>query len=134
MLVWFRLSICCNTNLLFLTNDVIDISSTIFKWSMINHYSIVTVCQNVNFMTSNEYNIIISFIFRFITDSLNALVGLIIFVILVVLRKKVISGLANRTFLGSCIKFPTSWKKVQDSECEEIEEEDIISMTRVEDS
>lgn len=72
--------------------------------------------------------------FRFITDWLNALVGVIIFVILVVLRKKVIRGLANRTFLGTCIRFPASWKKVQDSECEELEEEDIINMNTVEDS
>lgn len=72
-----------------------------------------------------------SFIFRFITDSLNALVGLIIFIILVVLRKKVIRGLANRTFLGTCVKFPASWKRARDSECEELEEENIMNMETV---
>lgn len=73
-----------------------------------------------------------SFTFRFITDSLNALVGVIIFVILVVLRKKVIRGLANRKLIGSCIKFPGSWKHAQDSECEELEEEYVISMVTAE--
>lgn len=73
---------------------------------------------------------LIYFVFRFITDSLNCLVGVAIFVILVVLRKKVIRGLANRTFLGSCIKFPVSWRHAQDSECEEIEE-NIIRMETV---
>lgn len=48
-----------------------------------------------------------------------------IFIILVVLRKKVIKGLANRRFLCTQIRFPASWKNLDDGESEELVDEDV---------
>nr|XP_023015694.1 probable G-protein coupled receptor Mth-like 10 [Leptinotarsa decemlineata] len=58
----------------------------------------------------------------YITDALNALQGLIIFLILVVLRKKVIRSLANRKIF-MFLRLPAKWREAKDSECEELEEE-----------
>lgn len=54
------------------------------------------------------------FYFRSITDYFNALQGFFIFLILVILRKKALAGLANINFCG--FRFPKSWKTYQDEE------------------
>ncbi|KAJ8912563.1 hypothetical protein NQ315_006635 [Exocentrus adspersus] len=59
-------------------------------------------------------------------DALNALQGFLIFLILVVFRKKIIRALANKKIFRS-IKLPSSWKNAQDDECEDIEEELSLS-------
>lgn len=51
---------------------------------------------------------------------------------MVILRKRVLRGLANRSFLGTFIRFPASWRYIQDSECDDIEELDIVDMATVE--
>nr|XP_023027617.1 G-protein coupled receptor Mth2-like [Leptinotarsa decemlineata] len=58
----------------------------------------------------------------YFTDALNALVGLIIFLVLVIFRKKVIRSLANRKIF-MFLRLPANWREAQDSECEELEEE-----------
>ncbi|XP_074037329.1 G-protein coupled receptor Mth2 isoform X2 [Leptinotarsa decemlineata] len=58
----------------------------------------------------------------YFTDALNALVGLIIFLVLVIFRKKVIRSLANRKIF-MLLRLPANWREAQDSECEELEEE-----------
>lgn len=61
-----------------------------------------------------------------IPDALNALQGFLIFLILVVFRKKVIRALANKKIFRS-VRLPASWKNAQDDECEELEEEVSLS-------
>ncbi|KAG5870315.1 hypothetical protein JTB14_016834 [Gonioctena quinquepunctata] len=58
----------------------------------------------------------------YFTDTLNALEGLIIFLILVVFRKKVLRSLANRRFL-MFLRLPAKWRELKDSECDELAEE-----------
>lgn len=48
--------------------------------------------------------------------------GVLIFIILVVLRKKVRRGLAESNFCG--IQFPKSWKTLEDEECTVPEEDE----------
>ncbi|CAH1163998.1 unnamed protein product [Phaedon cochleariae] len=59
-------------------------------------------------------------------DAVNALEGLIIFLILVVFRKRVVRSLANKTIFNR-IKLPSSWKYVEDSECEELDVEEELN-------
>ncbi|CAG9821110.1 unnamed protein product [Phaedon cochleariae] len=59
-----------------------------------------------------------------IIDLINSLEGVIIFLILVVFRKKVIRHLANRQSFAK-FNFPTKWQQVHDSECEELEQEGV---------
>lgn len=63
--------------------------------------------------------------FRIITDIFNALQGFVIFLILVVFRKKIKRSLASRKFYK--LQFPVYWKNDKDSECEELEEEFSLS-------
>ncbi|CAH1102868.1 unnamed protein product [Psylliodes chrysocephalus] len=60
-----------------------------------------------------------------ITDIFNALQGFVIFLILVVFRKKIKRSLASRKFYK--LQFPVYWKNDKDSECEELEEEFSLS-------
>lgn len=62
------------------------------------------------------------FFFRIITDFINAIQGVLIFVILVVLRKKVLRGLSEIKFAG--FSFPQKWKTLHDVECMETDEEE----------
>ncbi|KAJ8928418.1 hypothetical protein NQ314_019007 [Rhamnusium bicolor] len=64
--------------------------------------------------------------FRVVPDALNALQGFLIFLILVVFRKKVVRALANKTIFRA-VRLPASWKHAQDDECEELEEEISLS-------
>ncbi|KAG5872047.1 hypothetical protein JTB14_037328 [Gonioctena quinquepunctata] len=66
----------------------------------------------------------------YFTDSLNALEGLIIFLILVVFRKKVVRSLANRKFL-MFLRLPAKWRELKDSECDELEEEFSLNENEV---
>nr|CAH7735486.1 unnamed protein product [Callosobruchus chinensis] len=61
-----------------------------------------------------------------VTDIINSLEGLTIFLILVVFRRKVMKHLANKSFC-KCLKLPSAWKDLEDSECEAMEYE--VSMT-----
>lgn len=56
-----------------------------------------------------------------ITDIVNALQGVIIFLLLVIFRKSVKRALANRKFIHW--RFPPQWKNEKDSECEELDED-----------
>lgn len=62
------------------------------------------------------------------TDVLNTLQGILIFLILVVFRKRVVRGLASRSFCG--VRLPGRWRSAADDECGEIEEELNLSETR----
>ncbi|KYB26825.1 G-protein coupled receptor Mth-like Protein [Tribolium castaneum] len=64
-----------------------------------------------------------------VTDVLNTLQGILIFLILVVFRKRVVRGLADRSFCG--IRLPGRWRGAADDECGEIEEELNLSETHV---
>ncbi|XP_044265758.1 G-protein coupled receptor Mth2-like [Tribolium madens] len=64
-----------------------------------------------------------------VTDVLNTLQGILIFLILVVFRKKVVRGLADRSFCG--VRLPGRWRGAADEECGEIEEELNLSETQV---
>ncbi|KAF5271724.1 hypothetical protein FQA39_LY08047 [Lamprigera yunnana] len=57
-----------------------------------------------------------------ITDFINSIQGVLIFIILVVLRKRAICGLAKRGLF--CIELPNQWKTLQDDECDELFEEE----------
>nr|CAI5821143.1 unnamed protein product [Callosobruchus analis] len=57
-----------------------------------------------------------------VTDIINSLEGLTIFLILVVFRRKVMRYLANKSFC-KCLKLPSAWKDLEDSECEPMEYE-----------
>jgi len=57
-----------------------------------------------------------------ITDFINALQGVLIFLILVAFRKRALRGLASQK-LG-CIHLPPQWKTLQDEEVDEIIEEE----------
>ncbi|XP_018567392.1 G-protein coupled receptor Mth2 [Anoplophora glabripennis] len=61
-----------------------------------------------------------------IPDALNALQGFLIFLILVVFRKKVVRALANKKIFNA-VRLPAKWKNAQDDECEELEEELSLS-------
>lgn len=56
-----------------------------------------------------------------ITDFINSIQGVLIFLILVVLRKKALRGLANRGLF--CIQLPNEWKTLQDEECDELHDD-----------
>lgn len=49
-----------------------------------------------------------------ITDYVNALQGILIFVLLVVTRKRALKGLAKRGLC--CLKLPASWTALKDDE------------------
>ena len=66
---------------------------------------------------------------RYVTDGLNTLQGILIFLILVVLRKRVIRGLADRSLCG--VRLPSRWRAAADDECEEFEEELNLSETQI---
>ncbi|KAJ8958741.1 hypothetical protein NQ318_016469 [Aromia moschata] len=61
-----------------------------------------------------------------IPDAINALQGLLVFLLLVVFRKRAVRALANKKIFRS-VKLPASWRYVQDDECEELEEEISLS-------
>ncbi|KAJ8982914.1 hypothetical protein NQ317_004568 [Molorchus minor] len=63
---------------------------------------------------------------RVVPDAINALQGLLIFLLLVVFRKRTVRALANKKILG-WVKLPASWRYAQDDECEELEEEISLS-------
>ncbi|XP_063908395.1 probable G-protein coupled receptor Mth-like 1 isoform X3 [Zophobas morio] len=65
----------------------------------------------------------------YVTDGLNTLQGILIFLILVVLRKRVIRGLADRSLCG--VRLPSRWRAAADDECEEFEEELNLSETQI---
>jgi hypothetical protein len=65
---------------------------------------------------------------RYVTDGINTLQGILIFLVLVVFRKRVVRGLADRTICG--IRLPSGWRAAADDECEEIEEELNLSETQ----
>jgi G protein-coupled receptor Mth (Methuselah protein) len=67
-------------------------------------------------------------IFWYVTDGINTLQGILIFLVLVVFRKRVVRGLADRTICG--IRLPSGWRAAADDECEEIEEELNLSETQ----
>lgn len=54
------------------------------------------------------------FVCRMITDYINALQGILIFVLLVITRKRALKGLAKRGLC--CIKLPVSWNALRDDE------------------
>lgn len=56
----------------------------------------------------------------FLLDTFNLLQGLLIFIVLVVFRKKVRRALANKNMCG--ITFPNSWRYLEDEEIESTEE------------
>lgn len=60
-----------------------------------------------------------------ITDYVNALQGVLIFLLLVVFRKRALRGLAHSSLM--CFQMPTSWKTLIDEECDEDEEENHIT-------
>ncbi|XP_072391045.1 G-protein coupled receptor Mth2-like [Diabrotica undecimpunctata] len=60
-----------------------------------------------------------------ITDVLNAMQGLVIFLILVVFRKTIKRAFANRR-IGNW-RLPAQWKNDKDSECEELDEDISLS-------
>lgn len=61
-----------------------------------------------------------------VTDFINSMQGVLIFLILIVFRKRALRGLAKRGLC--CIRLPTQWKTLQDEECEELFEEKEFSM------
>lgn len=63
-----------------------------------------------------------------ITDYVNALQGVLIFLLLVVFRKRALRGLAHSSLM--CFQMPTSWKTLVDEECEEDEEENHITNSK----
>lgn len=58
--------------------------------------------------------------YRTITDYLNSLQGILIFMVLVLFRKKALRGLASNPTIGS--KFPKAWQRLDDAECTDEEE------------
>ncbi|XP_056646704.1 G-protein coupled receptor Mth2-like [Diorhabda sublineata] len=65
-----------------------------------------------------------------VTDIVNALQGVIIFLLLVIFRKTIKRTLANRKFI--VWRFPPQWKNERDSECEELDEDiSLETKTRV---
>ncbi|KAF5289863.1 hypothetical protein FQR65_LT01997 [Abscondita terminalis] len=56
-----------------------------------------------------------------ITDFINSIQGVLIFLILVVLRKRAVRGLAKRGLF--CIPLPNQWKTLQDEECDDLQED-----------
>lgn len=60
--------------------------------------------------------------FRIVTDYINAMQGVIIFLLLVVFRKRVRRELARRH--GRCFqKLPREWATMEDEDCEELNED-----------
>lgn len=58
--------------------------------------------------------------YRFMVDLFNTLQGILIFLVLVVFRKSVRRGLATKNICN--IRFPNSWKYLEDEEMDSAEE------------
>lgn len=62
-----------------------------------------------------------NYCYRIFTDVINALEGLIFFLILVVFRKKIIHDLANKKICGRELPLLKIWKHLEVSECEDLQ-------------
>lgn len=65
--------------------------------------------------------------FWLITDYVNVLQGVLIFLLLVVFRKRVRRGLVRR---GICFKSFNSWSVIEDDECDELDDDEETRMNR----
>lgn len=75
---------------------------------------------NVSNLKINLFNLLYTFCYRFVVDLLNILQGILIFLVLVVFRKSVRRSLATKRICN--IRFPNSWKYLEDEEMESAEE------------
>lgn len=85
------------------------------------------IFEVVSFAFQNQQNFL-DYIWL-VTDFINALQGVLIFLILVAFRKRALRGLAKRGLC--CIHLPQQWKTLQDEECDEIVEEEQLAKDNV---
>lgn len=74
-------------------------------------------------------NLSVVFSCRMVTDYVNALQGILIFILLVVTRKRALKGLARRGLC--CIKLPASWNALHDDESiiDDIDDDEVTRLS-----
>lgn len=81
------------------------------------------------FTSRDEYNLKVEFFFRrHITDKINALQGVYLFIVMVITRHHVMKSLGSMSLCGFFL-FPKRWAGIEDNDDVELIERDINGAT-----